>query len=123
NGRQADWNGQTINGLTVSRKVFVPSNDSFARWLDIVHNPGTSAKTVTLETSNNLGSDSNTIIVNDSSGNTSPTTADTWVTTFQNYQNGRSSDPRLGHVFGGKGATVGLAGIQFLNSGPLSDNP
>lgn len=120
NGRQADWNSQTINGLTVTRKVFVPSKDSFARWLDIVHNPGTSAKTVTFDIANNLGSDANTIIVNDSSGNTTPTTSDTWVTTFQNYSGSTSSDPRLGHVLGSKGAAVGLAGIHFANG---NDNP
>jgi hypothetical protein len=107
NNRQADWNAQTINGLSVTRKVFVPSNDSFARWLDIVHNPGTSAETVTFETSNNLGSDANTVIVADSSGNTTPTTSDTWVTTFQNYSGRKSTDPRLGHVFGGKGPPWG----------------
>jgi Bacterial Ig domain len=121
NGRQADFNAQTIEGVTVTRKVFVPSDDSFARWLDIVHNPGTTAKTVTVETGNNLGSDNNTVITNDSSGNTSPTTADTWVTTFQNFSGGTTtSDPRLGHVLGSKGATVGLAGLFFQNG---NDNP
>lgn len=120
NGRQADFNAQTIEGVTVTRKVFVPSDDSFARWLDIVHNPGTTAKTVTLETGNNLGSDNLTTITNDSSGNTSPTTSDTWVTSFQNYSGTTSSDPRLGHVFGSEGATVGLAGLLFQNG---NDNP
>ena len=117
NGRQVDFNAQTINGLTMTRKVFVPSNDSFGRWLDIVHNPGSSAATVTLETSNNLGSDANTRIVSDSSGNTAPGTSDTWVTTFQNFFGPATTttDPRLGHVLGSLGATVGLAGIFFQN--------
>ncbi len=83
--RQLLFKPQTIDGLTVSRDVFVPSNDSFARWLDVVTNPGSSPATVTLQTGNNLGSDNNTVITADSSGNTTPTTADTWVATFQNF--------------------------------------
>ncbi len=75
--REFDFNDQTINGLTVSREVFVPDNDSFARWLDIVHNPGSTTADATLLTiANNLGSDNNTVITDDSSGNTTPTTSD-----------------------------------------------
>ena len=114
--RQLLFKPQTIDGLTLSRDVFVPSNDSFARWLDVVTNPGSSPATVTLQTGNNLGSDNNTVITADSSGNTTPTTADTWVATFQNFTTGpTTSDPRLGHVMGGAGAPVGLAGIFFQN--------
>ena len=38
--RQLLFKTQTIDGLNVSRDVFVPSNDSFARWLNVVTNPG-----------------------------------------------------------------------------------
>jgi Big-like domain-containing protein len=120
---QVIFNPQTIDGVTVSREVFVPSNDGFGRWLDIVTNPGSSPATVTLQTANNLGSDSNTVITGDStdpSETATPTTADTWVTSFQNFSGTTSSDLRLGHVFGGPGAATGLAGLFFANG---SDRP
>jgi hypothetical protein len=119
-GRQLLFKTQKIDGLDVSRDVFVPSNDSFARWLNVVTNPGTSPATVTLQTGNNLGSDNNTVITADSAGNTTPTTADTWVATFQNFSGTTTTDPRLGHVMGGPGAPTGLAGIHFANG---DDNP
>jgi hypothetical protein len=113
--RQIDFNEQTDGNLEISRDVYVPSNDSFARWLDVVTNTGTSPAEVTLETSNNLGSNMGTVITGDSAGNTAPTTTDTWVTTFQNYSGNTSTEPRLGHILGGSGAAVGLAGIFFEN--------
>jgi hypothetical protein len=118
--RQIVFPPQTAGSIRMSRKVFVPDNDDFARWLNIFTNTGGSPQTLTMVTSNNLGSDSNTVIVSDSSGNTSPTTADTWVTTFQNFSGNTSSDPRLGHVLQQTGAPVQLAGIHFANG---DDNP
>ncbi|MFI5293567.1 MAG: hypothetical protein ACHQ0Y_00880 [Thermodesulfovibrionales bacterium] len=122
NNRQIIFNPQTIGNLTVSRKVFVPDNDSFARWQNIVTNTGVTPQTVTLITANNLGSDSNTIITGTSSGNNTAEVTDTWVTTMQNFVSPAttSTDPRLGHVLQSTGASVGLAGIHFANG---SDRP
>ena len=100
----------------MSRKVYVPSNDSFARWLNTFTNTGATPQTVTPVIANNLGSDSNTVITGSSNtGTGTPTTADTWVTTFQNYSGTTSSDPRLGHVLQGTGAATPLAGVHFAN--------
>ncbi len=118
--RQVVLNPQTIGPIQVHRKVFVPDNDAFARWLNYFTNTDTSPHTVTMVTSNNLGSDSNTRIVSSSNGNATAELTDTWVTTFQNYSGTTSSDPRLGHVLQGPGAPVGLAGINFANG---DDNP
>jgi hypothetical protein len=107
---------QTIGGLTVQRKVFVPDNDSFARWMNIFTNTGGAPITFTMITSNNLGSDSDTTIVSSSSGNAVAETSDTWVTTFQNFNGGNTtSDPRLGHVLQGVGAPVPVSFINFTN--------
>ncbi|HEY3568254.1 MAG TPA: hypothetical protein VGP73_10005 [Thermoanaerobaculia bacterium] len=120
--RQVVFPVQTVASLNVQmwRKVFVPDNDSFARWLNYFKNTGSSPVTLTAVIANNLGSDSNTVIVTSSNGNASAETTDTWVTTFQNYSGTTSSDPRLGHVFQGPGAPVQLAGINFANG---DDNP
>src|SRR5262249_23946007 len=119
-GRQGAFPVQTPGSLHVQRKVFVPANDAFARWLNIFTNTGGSPATVTMVIANNLGSDSNTQIVSSSNGNATAEVTDTWVTTFQNYSGTTSSDPRLGHVLQGPGAPVGLAGINFANG---DDNP
>src|SRR5262249_54244790 len=120
--RQVVLNPQLMmmGSIRVQRKVFVPDNDAFARWLNIFTNTDTSPHTVTMVTSNNLGSDSNTIIDSSSNGNATAELTDTWVTTFQNYSGNISTDPRLGHVLQGPGAPVGLAGINFVNG---DDNP
>jgi hypothetical protein len=113
--RQVVFNPQQIGNIRVSRKVFVPDNDQFARWLNIFTNTGASPQTVTMVTSNNLGSDANTVVVTTSSGDATVDTADNWATSFQNYSGTTSSDPRLGHVFQGPGAPVPLAGIHFVS--------
>jgi hypothetical protein len=118
--RQVDFPVQTSGSIQMSRKVFVPDNDQFARWLNIFTNTGGSPQTVTAVIANNLGSDSNTVIVADSNGNTSPDTTSTWVTTFQNFSGTTTSDPRLGHILQQAGAPVPLAGIHFANG---DDNP
>ncbi len=118
--RQVDFPVQTVGNLQMSRKVFVPDNDAFARWLDVLKNTGGSPITETLVIANNLGSDSNTVITGSSSGDQAAQTSDTWVSTFQNYSGTTSSDPRLGHVLQGAGASVPLAGVNFANG---DDNP
>ncbi len=123
-GRQVVLPTQSItvgaNTIQMSRKVFVPTNDTFARWLNILTNTGTTPATFSLVIANNLGSDSNTILVTTSSGNATAETSDTWATSFQNYSGTTSSDPRLGHVFQGPSAANPLAGINFVNG---DDNP
>jgi uncharacterized repeat protein (TIGR01451 family) len=118
--RQVAEPAQTIGPLSVSRKIFVPTNDQFIRWMDIVTNTSGAPVTFTLATGNNLGSDSNTRIVSSSSGDNVATVADTWVSTFQNFSGNTSSDPRLGHVLQGAGAPTPLAAINFADG---DDNP
>ena len=118
--RQIDFPPQTSGSIQMSRKVFVPDNDQFARWMNIFTNTGATPQTLTAVIANNLGSDSNTIIVADSNGNTTPDTTSTWVTTFQNFTGKTTSDPRLGHVLQEAGAPVPLSGIFFQNG---NDNP
>ncbi len=123
-GRQVMFNTQSIDTgkttLAVSRKVFVPINDEFARWLDIVTNTGSASQTFTLLTSNNLGSDANTKVDGSSDGDNVADLTDTWVETFQNYSGKTSTDPRLGHVLQGVGAAVPLTNIHFADG---DDNP
>jgi hypothetical protein len=111
---------QTTGNLQMQRKIFVPDNDSFGRFLNYFTNTGGSPLTVTAVIANNLGSDSNTKIVTSSNGNATPEVTDTWITSFQNYSGTTSSDVRLGHVLQSAGASVPLAGINFVDG---DDNP
>lgn len=118
--RQYIFPNFTTNGIRIQRRVYVPATDSFARWLNSFTNTTGAPITFNMITGNNLGSDSSTVIVTSSSGNAGAEVADTWVTTFQNYSGTTSSDPRLGHVFRGPGASIGLTNISFVNG---NDNP
>ena len=118
-GRQVLFGTQPMLGLQVTRKAFVPSNDSFARWQTVLTNPTAAPITVNVISANNLGSDSNTVIDSSSSGDASASTADYWVSTFQNYSGTTSSDPRLAHVIWGPGGS-GPSGMTFVNG---DDNP
>jgi hypothetical protein len=118
--RELLFNTQTIDGLEVSRRVFVPGNDEFIRFLDVITNPTGSSISVTVSKANNLGSDSDTVVDTSSSGDANVTTADLWHTSYEDYDtNGESFDPRLGHVYRGAGAAVGLASI----TGADTNNP
>lgn len=110
----------TMGNITVTRKVFVPDNDSFARWINTFTNTGTTPETFTAVIATNLGSDANTTIVSSSNADTTADLTDTWISTFQNFSGTTSSDPRLGHVMQGPSAAVGLSNIHFANG---DDNP
>lgn len=120
-GRQIVLNPQLVGGFSVRRKVFVPTDDAYARWMNVVTNTGGAAASINLITANNLGSDDETLIVESSDGDSLAELTDTWVSTFQDFSGGGfSPDPRLGHVLRGEGAPVGLAAINFANG---DDNP
>ncbi len=120
NNRQVIMPVQNMGALSVQRKMFVPSNDEFARWLNIFTNTTGAPLTFKMITSNNLGSDSNTALVSSSDGDAVAEVTDTWVSTFQNFSGTTSTDPRLGHVLQGAGASSPLTGINFVNG---DDNP
>jgi len=136
NGRQIVFPAQTIGAtpppvpaggtaaiagvLSVSRKIYVPTDDTFSRSLNIVTNISAAPITFSLMTANNLGSDSNTKITGSFTGSLTPTTADKWVTSFQAYSGTTSSDVRLGHVLQGVTAATPVAALNFVDG---DDNP
>jgi hypothetical protein len=128
-GRQIVLPTQTIpvvgGSIQVSRKVFVPANDSFGRWLNIVTNPGATPVTFNLIVGHNLGSDNNTKIVTSSNGNNTAEITDTWIASFQNFSGTEttSSDVRLGHVLQGPGAINPVTFIHFLDGTVRPDEP
>ncbi|NUM54771.1 MAG: hypothetical protein HUU46_14090 [Candidatus Hydrogenedentes bacterium] len=113
-GREIEFAPQTIGSLRVQRKVFVPDDDSFCRWLNIIKNNGGDT-TASLLILNNLGSESDTVIAATSQAPLVATTADDWVVSYEDYTAGKSPDPRLSHVFQGPNRRQGISSITFAN--------
>ncbi|OGB21129.1 MAG: hypothetical protein A3I66_10075 [Burkholderiales bacterium RIFCSPLOWO2_02_FULL_57_36] len=83
-----------LAGLNVSRKIFVPRGGYFARYLEVLENPGSSPVDVTVKVKSRFRN-TNTGVVNTSSGDTqlqaSGAQRDTWVVT----DDGTDADPFL----------------------------
>ena len=106
--RQVVFNPQTIGNLSVRRKMYVPDDDAFARWLNIITNTGSGTEVVTVAVKSNLGSDSSTKVFTTDNGDAVVDITDAWVVTFQNFSANKSTDPRLGHVFQTHGGSLTL---------------
>lgn len=123
--RQLDYPEITMDGLGVSRTVYVSPDYPFARWLDSVTNPSATPVTIRFGrgesatfSSNNLGSDSSTTIEGTSSGDTTAAPDDSYVVTSSF---GSGNDPVIGHVlWGGAGDATGPAEVAFATG---DDNP
>ncbi len=100
-GRTITLPESTLSGVRVQRIIYVPaSGGDWARYLDVLTNPGSSDVTVTVRVYGNLGSDSGTSVFASSSGDTAVSSADQW---FSTDDSDGSSDPSLAHLFQGEG--------------------
>jgi hypothetical protein len=98
--RQLVFETQAMGDLTVWRKLYVPEDDAFARMLLFVRNDGASDVTTTAGFLGNVGSDSWTLIMADSSGDAVVDVKDDWAVSMQAFtHHSWSTDPRLGHVW------------------------
>ena len=107
--------------LAVTRKVYVPSNQDWVRWLNIVTNTGAVSIRPTITLLGLLASGDDTKLVNTSDGDSSLTTADLWFTTAERVPQGSTSfQPRMGYVVQGPGPTTPVAnlGISTTSSPP-----
>lgn len=111
--RQVINPAQTIGSIQVQRKIFVPANDQFARWVSIFTNTGGGSQSVTAVIVNNLGSQENTTIVSSSNGNATAELTDGWITTDGNFIGLDATDPRLGHIIQGPGARTPVSSLTF----------
>lgn len=99
-GRQVVIGPQAVDDVEVTRKVYVPNDQSFARYLEIISNPTAGAVTYTVSIVTNPGSDALTTIVSTSSGDATLTAGDDWLVTDDADGSG---DPTLAHVVSGPG--------------------
>jgi len=107
--RQLSFQTQTFPNLDlqVTRKVFVPNNGSFIRWLNIVTNTGSAPQEVGITLEGLLGSGSQTKIITTSTGDSILTAGDLWFTSTQSVPQGAQvAEPVVGFVIQGNGATT-----------------
>ncbi|MDP2106589.1 MAG: PA14 domain-containing protein, partial [Desulfobulbaceae bacterium] len=114
-GREIIIGPATIDGLSITRKIFVPSDQSFARFLEIIHNPGSSSVNYTLPIYTNLGSDGSERYIMTSSGDSTVTVNDNWLVTDDSNPGTSGSDPVVTHVVAGDNAQIRPA--TFTRSG------
>ncbi len=103
-GRQVETPETAVGGLVARRFIYVPeTGPSWARYLDVISNPGGVPVTATIGIVGNLGSDGSTSIFASSSGDASASTDDLW---FSTDDDDGSSDPSLAHVVQGDAPLV-----------------
>lgn len=114
NGRQV-ITSSTINGVEITRKIYVPGTDGFARWLNVVRNTSGLNANINLTMLSNLGSDARTKIWSTSNGDKLATLQDSWITSYEDFVKGSSRAPRLAHVLQSPNAVIPLSGLTFAD--------
>ena len=105
------WLGPTnVSGLQITRRIYVPANQGYARFLEVIRNAGGAAVTTTVRLDSNLGSDSSTVIVGTSSGDTTFTVADDWIVTDDTDGSG---DPTVTHVIANSSAVARPSAVSY----------
>ena len=103
-GRQVVVGPAAVSGLNVTRRVFVPTTDGWARWFDSFENPTGADITVTVRYESNPGSDGGTIITNTQSGDTTFDVTDRWLVSDDSSNGG--GDPTLNYNFFGSAGAI-----------------
>jgi hypothetical protein len=99
------------SNLTLTRKVFVPHNHPWVRWLNIITNTGANATQVGITLRGLIASANQTKIVATSTGGSLGATA-LWFTSAQTVPQGEhSSEPRIGYVLQGPGAATPASSV------------
>jgi len=96
-GRELVYGPQNLDGMQVTRKVYVSETDGFIRWLDIVENPTNvdAVKSLTADGEFDLNQ-ANNLVEESSNGDTTLDANDVWWATCQ-----AASNPTIcaGHFF------------------------
>lgn len=97
-GRELGLGPFDRSGLRVSRKIFVPQDESFVRYLEIFENPTAAEVEVTAEVLTILPTEARTEVVTTSSGDLTLTVRDHFLVTDDADVTG---SPAVAHVFAG----------------------
>ncbi|MGA1867761.1 MAG: Ig-like domain-containing protein [bacterium] len=112
-GRETICDVQSIAGLNISRKIFVPETENWARYLEILSNPTEDEIFVNVRISGDLGSNGDTLIISTSDGDSVFENTDRWLVTDDHSDGG--DGPSLGHIFEGSGAQESVSAVFASN--------
>jgi len=110
---------QDFDGVFVNREMYVPSDESFSRWIEVFTNTGDSTRTVTALVAADLGSCDELSIGSTSSGDLFADVNDTWIVSVES--SGGIFLRSIGHVLQGVGGSVGVSFISFLDGNGLTE--
>ncbi|WP_437818682.1 thrombospondin type 3 repeat-containing protein [Sorangium sp. So ce1078] len=102
-GRQLVHGPTLLGSFEVTRKVYVPTDEGWARFLEILHNPTAAELPAVVRIETNVGSDNSTTITQSHSGDLEFTPEDRWLATDDGDAGG---DPSLHFNFFGASAAV-----------------
>jgi hypothetical protein len=111
-GQQYAFATESYARVQVGRKLFVPDDDSFARWLTTVRNGRANPQYVELRIFGWLGYGAGAAVVTSSDGDALAEVTDEWVTT-RDILGG--SELKTGHVLQGAGASVAPSTVEILD--------
>ncbi|WP_109796442.1 calcium-binding protein, partial [Minwuia thermotolerans] len=115
-GRTIEGTADTsVAGLSFNRRLFVPDDEGFARFLESVTNTSGVQQTVTLTISGNLGSDGGTIVVDTSSGDALTDNTDRFIISDDSADGNGGFDPTMLHYFEGIGAANSADLVSLVN--------
>lgn len=95
----------SVADVTLARKIFVPQNRGFARYLDVLHNPSGEPRTFEFRIDSSLGSYDQTRIAATPDGASRFTESHAWVVT-DDGTDGQSGRPVVAHVIGGEDGSL-----------------
>jgi hypothetical protein len=96
-GRQLEIGPAALRGLTVTRKVYVPENQAFVRFQEVLVNEGAEAITVTAQIFSDHGANGNTTLVASSNDDGTFNVEDNWTIADDNVDG--DGTPAVAHVF------------------------
>ncbi len=109
-GREVLLGPLDISGLEVSRKIFVPAGEAFARFLEIIDNPGTGDAVVDVEVSTYLGV-GDFVIVTTSDGDLDFTPTDDYLIVADYF-----GGPHVSHILSGSSAAVEPSSVDVFDA-------
>ncbi|KYF68976.1 thrombospondin type 3 repeat-containing protein, partial [Sorangium cellulosum] len=110
-GRQLVHGPTLLGNLEVTRKVYVPADAGWARFLEILHNPTDGTLDAVVRIESNVGADDSTTITQTQSGDLEFTPADRWLATDDADMAG---DPSLHFNFHGPSAVIAPVRVGMI---------
>jgi len=123
NGQEIDIQQTNLAGLNVTRKIYVANTGYFSRYLDILNNASANPVTIGVRFTSNIRPTNTSFpgVINTSTGNSSPSNQDDWVTIGDNLDQDATQTfsranfviPELAFVYQGANAPMQATTASF----------